>query len=68
MKDESDRQASTRHAAAPVVVVALAIGVLLAAAFYARPAPDALAHEADALSVVHLDAALRGGEFLPRRP
>lgn len=68
MKDEPNREASRLCSVIPGVLVALAVGALIAAAFHVRPPHNHRPHEAETVSALHFDAVLRSGEFLPARP
>jgi len=68
MKDDPNRAAAPRRLLAiPGLVIALAIGALIAAAMRVQPAGDYI-HDAETTRAMHVDAALRGGNFLPARP
>ena len=67
MNDEPKQEVPKLCSVIPALVVALAVGALVAAALNVRPAPDH-ADTVEIAGAVHLDAALRSGEFLPARP
>ncbi len=68
MNDDPNREAAPKLLLAiPGLVIALAISALIAAAMRVQPAPDYI-HDAETARAIHVDAALRGGNFLPARP
>ena len=65
--NEEPKQETPLHSVIPGLVVASAVGALIAAALHVRPTPDHT-HDVETVRAMHFDAALRSGEFLPARP